>query len=449
MTEKDQIKQKVYDAIDHYADSLVQTAKDIGNNPESGFKEYKTAKKVEDWLQSFNLEYESNVAITGIKAVVEGRAGDGPTIAVIGELDSMVVPGHVMEDPITHAAHACGHHIQIGNMLGVAAGICTSNALDKLYGRIIFMAIPAEEYIELEFRNNLKKEGKLEFLTGKGEFIRLGAFDEVNMSIMTHAGTSDTRANNYSGDLVLSAGNNGVVAKRAEFIGLASHAGGSPWNGINALNAATLALQAIHMQRETFKDDDSIRVHPIITKGGSAVNAVPDSVNIETYVRGKSLEAIIEANDKVDRALRAGAMAIGAQVKITNLGQMLPLMQDPIMAETYRLNAESLVGKGNVGEKGHQGGSTDMGDLSFLMPTLHPYAYAASGQSHGVDFVINDYSLGVVTAAKAMAGLVVDMLSDQGHTGQKVVENHKPKLSKTEYLKLTRSFYSEELFPPI
>ena len=443
----DAIKNAVNRTIDEYSESLIKTSKDIWNNPESGFKEFQTAQKIASWFQELELEYSENIAITGLIATVKGKAGDGPNIAVIGELDSMVVPGHVNEDPITHAAHACGHNIQLGNMLGVAVGICKSGVLEHLSGTITFMAVPAEEYIELEFRNELREQGKLEFITGKGEFVRLGHFDGVDMAIMTHAASTDWDPSGINKDLMISKGSNGLVAKRAEFIGKASHAGGSPWNGINALNAATLALQAIHMQRETFKDEDSIRVHPIITKGGSAVNAVPDSVNIETYVRGKTVDAIIEANAKVDRALRAGALAVGAQVKITNLGEMLPLMQNDNLASIYRSNAEALIGKDNIASRPFGGGSTDMGDISYIMPALHPYVHSATGQNHGVDFVITDYPLAVITAAKAMAGLVVDTLCDGAQKGKEIIKKDKPELTIPEYVKLTRGFYSEETFP--
>ena len=443
----DAIKNAVNRTIDEYSESLIKISKDIWNNPESGFKEFQTAQKIASWFQELELEYSENIAITGLIATVKGKAGDGPNIAVIGELDSMVVPGHVNEDPITHAAHACGHNIQLGNMLGVAVGICKSGVLEHLTGTITFMAVPAEEYIELEFRNELREQGKLEFITGKGEFVRLGHFDGVDMAIMTHAASTDWDPSGINKDLMISKGSNGLVAKRAEFIGKASHAGGSPWNGINALNAATLALQAIHMQRETFKDEDSIRVHPIITKGGSAVNAVPDSVNIETYVRGKTVDAIIEANAKVDRALRAGALAVGAQVKITNLGEMLPLMQNDNLASIYRSNAEALIGKDNIASRPFGGGSTDMGDISYIMPALHPYVHSATGQNHGVDFVITDYPLAVITAAKAMAGLVVDTLCDGAQKGKEIIKKDKPELTNPEYVKLTRGFYSEESFP--
>ena len=443
----DAIKNAVNRTIDEYSESLIKTSKDIWNNPESGFKEFQTAQKIASWFQELELEYSENIAITGLIATVKGKAGDGPNIAVIGELDSMVVPGHVNEDPITHAAHACGHNIQLGNMLGVAVGICKSGVLEHLSGTITFMAVPAEEYIELEFRNELREQGKLEFITGKGEFVRLGHFDGVDMAIMTHAASTDWDPSGINKDLMISKGSNGLVAKRAEFIGKASHAGGSPWNGINALNAATLALQAIHMQRETFKDEDSIRVHPIITKGGSAVNAVPDSVNIETYVRGKTVDAIIEANAKVDRALRAGALAVGAQVKITNLGEMLPLMQNDNLASIYRSNAEALIGKDNIASRPFGGGSTDMGDISYIMPALHPYVHSATGQNHGGDFVITNYPLAVITAAKAMAGLVVDTLCDGAQKGKEIIKKDKPELTIPEYVKLTRGFYSEETFP--
>ena len=98
---------------------------------------------------------------------------------------------------------------------------------------------------------------------------------------------------------------NGCVVKFVRFIGKSAHAGGAPHNGINALKAAMLALQAIDAQRETFRDEDHIRVHPIITRGGDAVSAIPADVRLETFVRGSSLKAIQDADAKIDRCLRA------------------------------------------------------------------------------------------------------------------------------------------------
>src|SRR5207247_3729751 len=103
-------------------------------------------------------------------------------------------------------------------------------------------------------------------------------------------------------------------------------------------------LMAINAGRETFKDDASIRVHPIITHGGSQVNVIPGEVRIETYVRGKTVEAILDANRRVDRALRAGALALGAQVEIETLPGYLPLFNHAGMAQHFKANAAALLG---------------------------------------------------------------------------------------------------------
>ena len=129
-------------------------------------------------------------------------------------------------------------------------------------------------------------------------------------------------------------------------MGRASHAGGAPQLGINALSAAMLALNAIHAQRETFWDQDTVRIHPIITKGGDAVSVVPAEVTMETFVRGGSREAIIDANMKVDRCLRAGAMAMGAEVEINTIPGYLPQRNNRAMGELFGGNVEALFGPG-------------------------------------------------------------------------------------------------------
>src|SRR5439155_614577 len=152
--------------------------------------------------------------------------------------------------------------------------------------------------------------GKLEFLGGKPELLRLGHFDDVDLAMMIH-----TTARPEDGKAGVSASNNGCIVKTVRYVGRAAHAGGAPWLGVNALYAAQIALAAINAIRETFRDEDTIRVHPIITHGGSQVNVIPGEVRLETYVRGRTVEAILDANVKVDRALRAGALALVAPAK--------------------------------------------------------------------------------------------------------------------------------------
>src|SRR5260370_20535241 len=147
------------------------------------------------------------------------------------------------------------------------------------------------------------------------------------------------------------------------FIGRASHAGGAPQLGINALSAAMLALNAIHAQRESFWDKDTVRIHPIITKGGDAVSVVPAEVTMETFVRGGSREAIIDANMKVDRCLRAGAMAMGADVEITTIPGYLPQHNDRQLGEMFVANVEAMFGPGEFDIGGYPTRSTHLADL--------------------------------------------------------------------------------------
>jgi amidohydrolase len=326
-------------------------------------------------------------------------------------------------------------------LVAVAAALQTPGILDNLSGRIALIAVPAEEYIEIEYRNELRRQGKIEFLVGKSEFIKLGAFDDVDMAIMTHTDNQEPNAKfNVGGTF------NGMIAKLIRYTGLSAHAGSEPHLGVNALNAATLALSAIHAQRETFREQDFIRVHPIITRGGGAVSAIPDDVRIETFIRGRTIEAVQSAGKKVDRALKAGAWAMGASVSITSIPGFLPLQNDTNMQALHTENATRLLGEGSVAQRGHETGSSDMGDLSNIMPIAHPFVAAASGKSHGVDYLVEDYDLAVLTSAKAMAATVIDLLSNGAARAHEIKNDYKAPLTRQEYLATVRGFASEETF---
>lgn len=442
MPSKEELKQKACAEIDAKADKLINISQSILNNPEPGFREVKTSQLVASIFQEANIPYRDGLAITGVKAELRGGS-DGPCVAILGELDSLIVAEHPYADSITGAAHACGHHAQIAMMLGATYGLMIPEVLSSLSGRIALIAVPAEEYIEIEYRNTLREQKRIEFLGGKPEFIRLQEFDNVDIAMMCHT-ISDQKEHKLS----ISSTNNGTLAKMIQFIGRGAHAGGAPHMGVNALNAASLALMAIHANRETFRDDDSIRVHPIITKGGEAVSAVPADVRMETFVRGKSINAIKDANTKVDRALRAGAMAVGAKVRITTIPGYLPIRQDQQLNDLYRANAASLVGEDKVGLTGHRTGSTDMGDLSHIMPVVHPYVSGATGVGHGKDYVIEDYSLAVITAAKALTTTVIDLLADGARIAGDVRSSHTPAMTRNEYLDFMRNQAKDELFDP-
>ena len=440
MPSKQELKAKVFSEIDSRSDEIIRISQSILETPETGFREVKTSSIVAAKLRDLGVPLREGIALTGLRGELKG-GGEGPSVALIGELDSLIVRDHPHADSGTGAAHACGHHAQIGMLLGATIGLMARDVLPALRGRVVLLAVPAEEYIEIEYRDWLRQQGKIEFLGGKPEFIRLGEMDDVDMAMMCH-----TTSNPEEQKICMSGTNNCIVAKKIQFIGRSSHAGGAPHLGINALNAASLALMAIHSIRETFQDDDTIRVHPIITKGGEAVSAVPADVRMETFVRGKTIDAVMHANHKVDRALRSGAMAVGGKVNIHTIPGYLPLRQDTGLADVFRANGVSLVGEENVGWVGHRTGSTDMGDVSQLMPAIHPYVGGATGLGHGSDYVVEDYNLAVITAAKALAATVVDLLAESASQAGRLLSSHKPAMTKSQYLSFMRGVAKEELF---
>ena len=440
MPTRDDIKRAVCEAIDRQSEKIVEVGETIRKNPELGFKEFKTSRLVEETMREIGLEPKGGLALTGVRGVARGKS-DGPTFALLGELDGLVVAGHPVADPATGAAHACGHNAQIAGLLGAAMGLVGAKAFEHLAGRVVFFAVPAEEYGDVAWRVEQARAGKLEFLGGKPELLRLGHFDDVDMAMMIH--TTPVKEVKKAG---IAASNNGCIVKTVRYMGRASHAGGAPHLGINALYAAQIGLAAINAIRETFRDEDSIRVHPIITHGGSQVNVIPADVRIETYVRGKSVEAILDANVRVDRALKAGALALGAQVEIETLPGYLPLFNHMGMAALFKANAAALLGADQVTESGHRSGSTDMGDISHVMPTLHPYMGGASGSGHGADFGIADPKLAYIEPAKQLALMAVDMLWDDAKAAKEIIAGFKPRMTKEAYLTFQRGIARTELF---
>ena len=434
------LKERLTKAVDRHAKSLVHFGNDVFTHPEIGFREGRTSTRIAEALRKLDLRVEEGLALTGVRARLRGSKS-GPTVCVMGELDGLPVPGHPSADPTTGVAHACGHNAQLAHLLGVATALVETDAIRDLAGEIVFLAVPAEEYVDLEWRADLLHRGKVEFFGGKAELLRLGVFDGIDMAMMVHA-SGTPNGNRFS----MSWHYNGFVAKRARFIGRAAHAGNAPFRGVNALNAAVLAMQAIHMQRETFQDEDHIRVHPIVTHGGDAVNVVPADVRLETFVRGASLEAIDQAAAKVDRSLRAGALAIGAGLEVQTLPGYLPLHVDRLLGAIFRQNGKELVGEEHWGESPSNAASTDAGDLSHIIPVLHPSHGGCAGANHTVDFRITEPIEAYVTPAKALALTLVDLLANDAEQAKRVVADFQPKLTRDEYLAKMRAFNRTDRF---
>jgi amidohydrolase len=434
------LKIELGESLDRAAPRLTAFGQDVFEHAELGFREHRTAALVADRLRDLGLAPEEGLALTGVKARLQGGK-PGPTVGVLAELDGLPVPDHSYADPETGAAHACGHNAQLTHLLGVATALVESDAARQLAGDVVFFAVPAEEYVDLSWRLELAARGAIEFLGGKSELLRLGAFDDVDLAMMVHAtGSTDDR------QLSMRMTATGLVAKRVRFIGRASHAGAAPERGINALNAAALALQAIHMQRETFRDEDHVRVHPIMTHGGSTINVVPAEARLETFVRGASYEAIADASAKVDRAVRAGALAVGAGVEIDTLPGYLPLLVDAELAQVFKRNALELVAEAGWAELGPVTASTDAGDLSHVLPMLHPSHGGCSGTNHAADFRIADPRVAYIQPAKAMAWTIVDLLSTDAAEARRVLASFKPRLTRDQYLAHMRGLARSESY---
>lgn len=437
----DAVKDRVKEAVFGARDRIYAIGDAIYADPELGFKEVRAAKRVADFFTLLDLSYRDGLAITGVKAVLDsGRPG--PSVCIMGELDSIIVHDHPDANPETGAAHCCGHNCQIAGMLAAATGIIESGAMDHLSGKIIFMAVPAEEYVEIDYRSRLKREGKIEFLGGKSELVVLGEFDDVDMAIMMHSGSRD-----YSdAQFTISTTANGFVGKLIRYRGQPAHSGAAPERGVNALNAATIGIMAIHTNRETFADDDTIRVHPIITRGGDLVNVVPSDVHMETYVRGKTMEAVVTAAKKVDRALRAGAMAVGASVEITTIPGYLPQTNDATMNALFEANALRHFGPEEIAVSGHGAFSGDVGDLQHLMPMIQPGMNGSSGALHGNNYAIADKEISYLWNGVLMAETAIDLLYDDAATGRALKERFTPRMTKAEYLQFMRNIAHSEVF---
>lgn len=421
-----ELKKAACAAIDAYHDTLIAFGEDILMHPELGYKEHRTSEKMQQALGTLGINDVAKCGMTGLKAWVKKTSG--PSVAVIGELDAVISPQHPMADPQTGAAHACGHNAQLAALLGAACGLlAVQNALS---GGICLIAAPAEEYIEIGWRSQLVSEGKLSYLGGKQQLISEGVFDDVDMAMMVHSET-----NAPCSRVVVDGPAGGFIGKNVRFIGKEAHAGGAPWDGVNALNAAALAMIGIHANREVFRDEDHVRVHPILTKGGDLVNTVPADVRMESYVRAASIEAMQSANEKVNRAIRGAAYMIGAEVEIQDMAGYLPLRQNRMLSALFEQNAKQIAPDLSVEHGLTFCGSTDVGDLSTFMPVIQPTITGFSGAAHSRDFCITDPEQAYITPAKLMAATVIDLLAD-GATYAQTLAKTFPKTDKAAYFAL-------------
>ena len=296
----EQAKQ-LMEMVAKYESLIYDTADYIWKNPETGYREWKTSAYMEEHFEALGYTLTKAGNIPGFYADLDtGRPG--PKIAILGELDSLIVGNHPDADPETHAVHACGHNAQCAILLGVAAAMKEPGALDGLCGSIRFMAVPAEELIELGFREELRKQGVIRYFGGKVEFISRGYFDGVDMAMMIHSGKLPEGKT-----LSVGQGCNGCITKNITFKGVASHAGGSPHLGRSALDAAELMNVGCNYLREHMIPEARIH-YAYIDAGGTAPNVVQDHAVIRYEVRSPWVSQVKDLFERVKNVARGASI---------------------------------------------------------------------------------------------------------------------------------------------
>ncbi len=435
MESKEKAKKELCRIVDKHSNEIIEIGENILRMPEKGFQEFKTSSYVQEVFKKANIPFKSGLAITGVRAdLICGKKG--PVIAVIGELDALAVPSHPFADKQTGAAHACGHNSQISGIIGAAIAISESGVLPYLGGKIAFMAVPAEEFNDMNYRLSLRKQGKISFLSGKQEFIKIGCFDDINISMMIHASSTTGIAESY----------NGFVFKVSRFEGRASHAAASPHIGINALQSAHIALAALNAQNETYLDEEHARVHSIFEISSPAVNVIASEVLMETQIRASTVNSILEAAKKADRAIMAGALALGAKVSIETIPGYMPMVQNKVLVDIYKNNLTSFIKSEDFHYIPYQASSTDMGDVSQIMPAIHPYLAGWKGVSHGNDFKVVDKYMAYVLPAKVLAMCLVDLLWDNASSAKKIIRETQVPLTKEKYLKIQEKNFNTVVY---
>ena len=416
--DRNELKQRAFAYIDSIRDTVIRHGEVIRGTPELGYREEKTSAYVRQQMQLLGLADVRTVACTGVASALRPGGEPGENVCLIGELDAVLTPDCPYADPATGAAHTCGHNIQVAQLLGCAQTLAQSGIARELAGNVTFLAVPAEEFVDLDYRRGLVERGLVRRLSGKQELIESGFFRGMSCAMMVHSQPNCPQAT-----CLMDCRSLGFVAKKIRFIGKAAHAGGAPYEGVNALNAAMAALMCIHAMRETFRDEDKIRVHPIITHGGDLVNIVPADVSMETYVRGATPRAVADACAKVDRAIRGAAYAVGAQVEITDVGGYAPLHQDPGLSGLFERNAAEFLPQDRILHGMDMVGSTDMGDLSLVLPAIQPTFGGYSGGAHSADFRSVDDEVTHILPTKILTATVIDLLADQAREARRIRES--------------------------
>ncbi len=373
---KEELKTKVKEQVNLRHQELIELSLKIHANPELGLQERKAAAWLSDYIEKNGFRVERG--ITGLKTAFRGIYGSGkPLIALVAEYDALPELGH-----------GCGHNIIASSAIG--AGIASKVAIDQVGGSILILGTPGEE-----------------LFGGKIIMVERGAFDKVDIAMMVHPGTRNMATTQTLACIPLC----------VEFIGKSAHAAAQPHKGINALEAMIMAFTAINSLRQQIRE--KARIHGIITDGGKAANVVPAHSAAKFLVRAEDSAYLEELKEKLLDCFIGASLATGAQLKYEwGDKTYAPMNNNPVLAQLFSHNLESLGRKIEPYETRFGFGSTDMGNVSQLVPSIHASVTIAPDEvsTHTPEFAKAAASeaghAALVDAAKAMAMTAVDVLSE-------------------------------------
>ena len=386
-------------------DDVVALVADLWAHPEVGYQETYTSARVRDFL----AVHAPGVEVTGFaRTGLRVRLGPGHdrAVALVAELDALVVPAHPAADPVTGAVHACGHHTQVGIACAVVAELASRPW--ELAFDLVVVFVPAEEYIDLDTRRALRDAGEIAWFGGKPEAMRLGVFDDVDVAVLTHTmgGGYDTPTVELDCDLA------GFAYKHVTFHGRAAHAGFVPFLGANAASMAVLYQTAIGLGRQQLREDVLARLNPVVSSAPMTTNVIPDMARVSTDVRTIDLAYMSELSARLDAMAQGAALALGGVAEIETEVGYLPFRQHRPLSEPFREAFHAGVPgvEAILDDRGGSAAAGDVGDLSVMLPCIQIGYSGLEGTVHGADLRLVD----PVTVLDAVPRFVLEGLRRLG-----------------------------------
>ena len=372
--------QEYYPRMRELADYLL-------NNPELGYKEYKTSEAIEEAIHEITpMTKAEHFCNTGIKVVFNNH--QTKTIGIIAELDSLYQPGHRNADSETGAAQACGHYTQVTIALALINELMKNDRLNEFGTNLAFIFTPAEEFVDLNWRKKHKLAGDFTYFGGKQEAIKLGVFDDIDYCVSVHAIGEDFERRTIEINCDLA----GFNFQYFDFFGKASHAAFAPEEGVNAQSIATLFTTALAFKRQQLKNPNQIRFNPVmIGDNTESINVIPDHVSMGTDIRYFDVEYAQQLMKQFNQAAEGCSLALGGNFKSETQVGYLPLRSNRDMNALVKnvfLRNDKI--SELIENRGYTMAAGDIGDVSYLMPTIQIGYGGWNGTIHGSDFKLVD-----------------------------------------------------------